>query len=153
VTKYLSRLLWYDVWANRETLQAMPEQGSPPKSLNWLGHIIAAEYLWLARLAREPAPMPVWPSLSLEDCAEQLNQLSPELLTISEHLTPGRLGENVTYTNSKGERWSSTVEEILTHLVIHSAYHRGQIAADLRVAGHTPPYTDYIHAVRQGLIG
>jgi uncharacterized damage-inducible protein DinB len=44
------------------------------------------------------------------------------------------------------------VEEILTHLVIHSAYHRGQIASDLRAAGQEPAYTDYIHAVRQGLL-
>jgi uncharacterized damage-inducible protein DinB len=44
------------------------------------------------------------------------------------------------------------VEEILTHVVIHSAYHRGQIASDVRAAGGVPAYTDYIHAVRQGLI-
>ena len=67
-------------------------------------------------------------------------------------LSPERLAERISYTNSKGERWTSTVEEILTHLVIHSAYHRGQIAADVRGAGQTPAYTDYIHAVRQGLV-
>jgi uncharacterized damage-inducible protein DinB len=32
--------------------------------------------------------------------------------------------------------------------VLSSAYHRGQIAADLRTAGFTPAYTDFIHAVR-----
>jgi uncharacterized damage-inducible protein DinB len=41
------------------------------------------------------------------------------------------------------------VEEILTHVTIHSAYHRGQIASDVRSAGLEPAYTDYIHAVRQ----
>jgi uncharacterized damage-inducible protein DinB len=64
----------------------------------------------------------------------------------------GPLDRPVRYTNSKGEPWTSTVEDILTHLVIHSAYHRGQIASDLRNAGQKPAYTDYIHAVRQGLI-
>lgn len=152
MTEHLGRLIRYDIWANRETLRAMPEAASPPKSLSWLGHIIGADYLWLARLGREPAALPVWPALSLEDCAERLDQLSPQLLMVSEQLTPERLDENVAYTNSKGEPWTSTVEEILTHLVIHSAYHRGQIAADLRAAGHAPAYTDYIHAVRQGLI-
>jgi uncharacterized damage-inducible protein DinB len=66
--------------------------------------------------------------------------------------SPERLTEEVSYTNSKGEAWSSTVDEILTHIAIHSAYHRGQIAADLRSAGQTPAYTDYIHAVRHGLV-
>jgi len=44
------------------------------------------------------------------------------------------------------------VEDILTHVTIHSAYHRGQIASDLRAAGQAPAYTDFIHAVRLGLI-
>ncbi len=39
---------------------------------------------------------------------------------------------------------------MLTHTVIHSAYHRGQIETLLRQAG-SAPYTDYIHYVRRGL--
>ena len=42
------------------------------------------------------------------------------------------------------------MRDILTHVTMHSAYHRGQIAADVRVAGFTPAYTDFIHAVRTG---
>jgi uncharacterized damage-inducible protein DinB len=37
-------------------------------------------------------------------------------------------------------------------VVIHSAYHRGQIAADVRAAGHEPAYTDFIHATRTGRV-
>jgi uncharacterized damage-inducible protein DinB len=148
----LSHLIRYDVWANRETLRAMPERGSPPRSLKWLAHIIAAEYLWLARMQHTPAPLPVWPDLSLEECEQQLNELARQLVSVSNGMTPARLAERVPYTNSKGEPWASSVEEILTHVVIHSAYHRGQIASDLRAAGQVPAYTDYIHAVRQGLI-
>jgi len=130
----------------------MPALAAPPKSLRWLGHIIGAEYIWLARMKRVPAPLPVWPDLSLSDCDKRLNELSERLLAVSARITPERLAESVGYTNSKGEPWTSTVEDILTHVVIHSAYHRGQIASDLRAAGQEPAYTDYIHAVRQGLI-
>jgi uncharacterized damage-inducible protein DinB len=41
---------------------------------------------------------------------------------------------------------------VLTHVVMHSAYHRGQIATHMRASGQTPAYTDFIHGVRQGLI-
>ena len=58
----------------------------------------------------------------------------------------------MTCTNSKGEPWTSRVEDILLHVVMHSAYHRGQIASDVRASGHTPAYTDFIHCVRQGFI-
>jgi uncharacterized damage-inducible protein DinB len=44
------------------------------------------------------------------------------------------------------------VEDILTHVLLHSAYHRGQIASQTRAAGGTPAYTDFIHAVRQGFV-
>jgi uncharacterized damage-inducible protein DinB len=58
----------------------------------------------------------------------------------------------VTYNNSRGERWTSKIEDILQHVVMHSAYHRGQIAIDMRAAGLVPAYTDFIHAVRQSNI-
>jgi uncharacterized damage-inducible protein DinB len=114
-----------------------------------MGHIIGAELLWLARLQGRPPSLPVWPDLSVNDCAQQLGQVSSALL---ESAVASQLDRRVAYTNSKGEAWTSTVEEILTHVVIHSAYHRGQIASDLRAAGQEPPYTDYIHAIRQRLI-
>lgn len=95
--------------------------------------------------------MPVWPDLSVQDCELRIRELSRRILDVIPS-TVDSLSRKVSYTNSKGEAWTSTVEDILTHVVIHSAYHRGQIASDLRTAGQKPAYTDYIHAVRQGLI-
>jgi uncharacterized damage-inducible protein DinB len=117
-----------------------------------MGHIIGAEYLWLSRLESRPAELAVWPDLSIGDCSSRLHELSHRLMeTLDAPLQ--RLTDTVTYNNSKGETWTSTVEDILTHVTIHSAYHRGQIASDLRAAGREPAYTDFIHAVRQGLLG
>jgi uncharacterized damage-inducible protein DinB len=105
----------------------------------------------MARLLREPATLGVWPDLDLDACGARLDELSrrwPEYL----HAHSESLDDRIGYTNSQGENWTNTVEEILTHVVIHSAYHRGQIASDLRAAGSVPVNTDYIHAVRQGHI-
>ena len=147
----LQRLLEYDLWANQETLKSLGQAIPPPRSLKWMGHIIGAEFLWLARMEGQASPMGVWPDLSLKECRKRVGEVSHKLLDLIE-AGPERLRENVSYTNTKGEAWTSTVEEILTHVAIHSAYHRGQIASDVRVAGQTPAYTDYIHAVRQGLV-
>jgi uncharacterized damage-inducible protein DinB len=116
-----------------------------------MNHIVGAELLWLSRMAGRSAPLPVWPDLTLEACEQRLNELSTQLPESLEH-EAASLTRPVTYTNSKGEVWTSTVEEIFTHIVIHSAYHRGQIASDVRAAGREPAYTDYIHAVRQRLL-
>jgi uncharacterized damage-inducible protein DinB len=151
MTLRLEQLLQYDSWANREALKSLGQAIPPPRSLKWMGHIIGAEFLWLARLEGETSELPVWPDLSLKDCGKRLGEMSRLLGDVAQ-AGPERLAEPVSYTNSKGESWTNTVEEILTHLVIHSAYHRGQIASDVRAAGQTPAYTDYIHAVRQGLV-
>jgi uncharacterized damage-inducible protein DinB len=148
---HLQRLLKYDAWANAETLKSLTLGDAPAQSLRWMAHIVGAECLWLARLRQKPATLPVWPDLGLERCRDQLAELSrqwPEYL--AEHRQS--LTERLSYTNSKGEAWTNTVEEILTHVTIHSAYHRGQIASNLRSAGVEPAYTDYIHAVRQGQV-
>jgi uncharacterized damage-inducible protein DinB len=152
MTERLRQLVEYDIWANREMLAGLPQQGTPPRSLKWMGHIIGAEHLWLARMAGRPAPLPVWPDLSLGECARALTEVSTLLSETLASASPSRLAETISYTNSKGEAWTSTVEDIVIHLTIHSAYHRGQMASDLRSTGHEPPYTDYIHAVRQGLV-
>ena len=67
-------------------------------------------------------------------------------------LSPAGFDEKIEYRNSKGEAWSSRVEDVLTHVLLHSAYHRGQVALEMRSAGIGPAYTDFIHAVRQGFV-
>jgi uncharacterized damage-inducible protein DinB len=146
------RLLEHDGWANLAALAALREGPAPDRAIAWLAHIIGAERLWIARLRQEPAAMPVWPELDLETCAKELAELQGEWMRCLEVLEEDGLDDGVAYRNSRGEFWTSTVGDILIHAVLHAAYHRGQIAAAIRQAGGTPPYTDYIHAVRSGLI-
>ena len=91
--RHLHRLLRYDVWANRETLRSL-KQRAPSRSLRWMGHIVGAEYLWLARLRRHDEILPVWPELDLEACGERIDELSrlwPEYLDDVHELADGIL--------------------------------------------------------------
>ena len=145
---YLKKLFTYDDWANREVIRNLQElPHSPLKAVRLMAHVVAVEYLWLARLKREPSPV-VWPEWTI---TEIVWQQEPQLRLINDYLAslpPAGLEERMEYTNSKGERWTNTVDDILMHVVMHSAYHRGQIAMVLRDAGIVPPYTDFIQAVR-----
>ena len=67
-------------------------------------------------------------------------------------ITAGDVSQSISYRNSKGEEWTSTIVDVLTHVVMHSAYHRGQIASYMRASGQSPAHTDFIHGVRQGLV-
>lgn len=148
--EYFRKLFTYDDWANRETLAALDAAANVlPKSLAVMSHIIAAEWLWWARLEQREKRLPVWPDPVPDRFATELDELSKEWKA---YLGEPPLGESVEYVNSKGERWRSTVEDILTHVAMHSAYHRGQIAAQLRQSGDVPPYTDFIHPIRSSLL-
>lgn len=147
--KYFS----YDHWANRSVLDAIKRIGAPPnKSLRWFAHILAAEDLWLARLTNADRKVEIWPNLTVDQCESYLSEQIAAWDAYLAKLTPDILKSIITYRNTKGEPWSNTVQDILTHVPMHSVYHRGQIAADLRSNGHEPPYTDYIEAVRRGHI-
>jgi uncharacterized damage-inducible protein DinB len=63
-------------------------------------------------------------------------------------LTPDAAARRVTYRNSAGREFASPVEDILLHVALHGAYHRGQIAAALRGAGAVPEPTDFIAFAR-----
>ena len=83
--------------------------------------------------------------------ADEMSAAGATILRHSKTSCAG-LNEKIEYRNSKGEPWSSRVEDILTHVLFHSAYHRGQVALEMRAAGLEPAYTDFIHAVRQGFV-
>ena len=151
--EYLTRLFTYDAWANHEVLTALRSSNGPlAHALKLAAHVLAAERLWLARLEQKEPDIPVWPEFTIDECqdlASELSQLWTSYLAAS---SEADLGKSVSYRNSKGENWSSRKGDILMHVVMHSAYHRGQIAADMRAVGLTPAYTDFIHSVRQGFV-
>ena len=152
LTQHYRQLLQYDEWANQEVIEALRKAGNAPvRSVQLLAHIIAAEQLWLARITGNGQPFPVWPEFTLDRCAREVDAIAGLWRQYFERL-PGVLERDVTYRNSKGEIWTNRVRDILVHVFVHSAYHRGQIAANMREAGCTPAYTDFIHSVRQGLV-
>jgi uncharacterized damage-inducible protein DinB len=150
---YLTRLFEYDAWANREVLSNLRGLPAPqPRPLKLIAHILASQHLWMSRLdRRHPAP-PVWPDLSFEECEKEAAELHDLWKDYLRKSSEADLAGTVNYQNSQGEPWSSRKDDILMHLITHSAYHRGQAAAAVRAAGFTPAYTDFIHGIRQGFV-
>jgi len=165
-------MLAYDDWANAEALaslvvwkERLRRRAAPGDDASTrrrvhalrqarllLAHVVATEFLWIARLAGERAPLPVWPTLALEECEARLAELARTWYEIVSAMRGHELARMVTYVNSKGEPWRSTAGDIVTHVVVHSAYHRGQIAALVRGGKAQPAPTDFIHCTRNGWI-
>jgi|SRR5882762_4863338 len=150
---YLRRLFAYDDWANREVLRGFDSAGATPaRSLRLMAHVLGTEYVWYSRIRQEPSPLAVWPQLNLAECEDHAVRLPQTWSRYLDNLSPEQLSAPLSYKNTKGESWTNSVQDILMHVVMHSVYHRGQIAADMRAAGHTPAYTDFIHGVRQNRV-
>ena len=145
----LARLFSYDDWANREEVARLGAIDTPPRALRILAHIVGTEWLWLARLRQSEPRLAVWPELTLDQCLAEIDALRDAW---NGYLHEGVFDTRIDYMNSKGEHWSNVADDILTHVILHGAYHRGQIATIVREGGDEPAYTDYIHCIRNGYI-
>jgi uncharacterized damage-inducible protein DinB len=147
----LRQFFEYDYWANQETLRSLTSLEAPPERvLKIAGHIVGAQRIWLGRLEAPggdpPAP---WPLMSLEEGSAAVNEMHQRWSGFLGSLSLERLDEDLVHRNSKGAEFRAPVRDVLMQLVMHGAYHRGQIAAAIRDAGGTPSPTDYIIWVRR----
>ena len=146
---HLTKLVSHLAWADDRVLAGLRSATTPDAScLEVFAHVLAAEHVWLARLKGETPRHPVWPALSLEQCAGLVQSNQRDLTAYVAALVPADLPRGVTYTNSAGQEFTSSVEDILLHVCLHGTYHRGQIAWALRHGGGVPLPTDYIAFVR-----
>jgi uncharacterized damage-inducible protein DinB len=149
----IKRLLEYDAWANSAALASLRSASAPPeRAVAVLAHVAGAQQLWLSRIRGEQPKSPPWPDVGLDVLAERLEGLAREWSLYVGRLAVEDLAKDVSYTNSKGDTFTSSVGEVLLQLLCHGAYHRGQVALLLREAGQQPVNTDFIHAARKGLI-
>ena len=144
------KLFEYDYWANSEALTSLKSMPSGvEKARKAVCHIIGAQRIWLSRFA-SPAPPSAqpWPDLTLEECGAALEDLRRQWHVLLTGFTAEKLASDLTYLSLKGTENKTPVQDVLMHLVFHSAYHRGQVASGVREAGGKPATTDYVIYLR-----
>ena len=146
---YVKRLIAHMAWADRLVQDALKRTPSiDRKVIDLYAHLLAAEHVWYSRLVGVTPRFAVWPSLTIEECERLGAETAEQLAAYLSGLEPGDLERGVTYKNSAGAQFTSTIEDILLQLCLHGAYHRGQITSALRGAGAIPNPTDYIAIIR-----
>jgi uncharacterized damage-inducible protein DinB len=137
-------------WADSLVADALERRTPPdPDAARLFAHVAAVEHLWYSRIQGRPPVHAVWPELSVADSralAAQHADLLEQLLKVADATALARI---VAYRNSAGRDFTSSVEEIVTHVAMHGSHHRGQIAHALRASGQEPPYVDYIQFMRR----
>ncbi|MBI5832372.1 MAG: DinB family protein [Armatimonadetes bacterium] len=151
MTAVLARLYDHLAWADEQVLGALDDSHEQPaEARRMLAHLVAAEHIWLARLSGRPADMAVWPQLDVAECRRLSAATVVGYRELVARLDEAQLATVVDYQTTRGDPMSTALGDILLHVALHGAYHRGQIAALLRAADQPPPSTDFIAFTRLG---
>ncbi|MFN3390215.1 MAG: DinB family protein [Meiothermus ruber] len=141
--------LWEKWWP--VLLALTPEQahrevgGSFPSVLATTAHMVGAEMVWLERLQGNPtARFPDHPAeiRGLYEAWQQLTVRRKDWLYVADPNT------QITYSFSAGTA-TNTVAEIVLHVASHAHFHRGQLAAQMRLLGLQPPSAHFIGFFRR----
>lgn len=147
---YLERMFRYVVWADRRSLDALrATPAAHAEALPLLAHLLAAEHVWLARLQQREARHPVWPTLGIDECAALASENEAGYRAYLGQADDALLAAPVRYRTSQGLECVTPVLDILTQVVTHGPYHRGQIARAIGRSGGAAVNTDFITFVRE----
>jgi len=137
----LSTLVRHTVWANAKWIALLGGCPAPPAELlRIMSHVLLGEQAWFQRLAEDTPDRDIWRTLSpgaLLDMHAQHARRYRALLDAD-------LDRIVEFVRFTGEHGRSSVRDILVHLALHGAHHRGQLAARATAYGLSFPNTDLI---------
>lgn len=145
ILEHFIHLFEYNSWATAKTVEAVLKYVKPESRANeLLSHIISSQKIWLGRTLNKILASDPWGKISPENYISQSNELTSEWMKLLRGVNESGLERKIEYKNTKGESFSNTVKDIITHVINHSTYHRAQIAQLIRQSGGEPAKTDYI---------
>ena len=149
---HLRRRYRYHAWATARLAAALPAGSAAVRPL---AHALAADRVWMLRLRGEPtAGVALWPALDADGCRalarRNVDGWDALLQPGGEPLADAALDAPTDYATLGGDRFDTAVGDVLEHVLLHGAHHRGQAAAALRAEGADPPATDYVVWLRLG---
>jgi uncharacterized damage-inducible protein DinB len=147
---HIIRMFEHATWADTQILNALQLiEDKPEKPIVLFTHVLSAEKVWLTRLnEKDSSQIQIWPSHSLEDCERLVKENSEGYRGFLAQMTEIDFSRYISYRNTSGVEFETTIFDILTHVSLHGSYHRGQISSYLRMEGYDPINTDYINFVR-----
>ena len=146
----LEKLVKFEEWANLKVLAAIKDAPGNPKAQQLMSHILVAQRIWLSRLnGDDTVGTDKSPNLTMEQLESLASENHEALKRILSETSNAELNSSIEYKNLAGKEFKTPIKDIVTHVLVHGAYHRGQVAAALRANNSTPPNTDFITYVRE----
>lgn len=168
-TGYVRKMAEYNAWMNAKVYDAAGKL--PPAALaqdrqaffgsilGTLNHLVAADTIWLKRLAAHPAQFAALEPVRALALPERLDSiLFTDLAAMAAHriwldgvitalaqaITETDLASTLRYTNTKGTPFARPLSGVLMHFFNHQTHHRGQVSTLLTQAGVDIGVTDLL---------
>lgn len=146
----------YNLWANNEMIKCVEQlsyeqlhqsiESSFNSVFKTVLHIWDAEYIWLQRM--QGNSIKDWPSKMMDKNGFSTNLFlanSANFNDFVQHASDSLFEQMCTYTNLKGENFSTHYSTVVMHCMNHGTYHRGQLVTMFRQLGlREIPSTDII---------
>jgi uncharacterized damage-inducible protein DinB len=140
-------LLIHEQWGNHLVVQTMHGMEEiPNRAATLIGHMVASQHVWISRIQGVQFTMDVFPALSLDACGVYFDAHHKQLMQWAQN--PEMRHSTIAYTTTAGVAHTNTVEELLSHICLHSQYHRGQINQLIRPLVELTHDVDYIQYLR-----
>jgi len=137
----LSRVIDHCVWANGQWITFLGDVFPEDEfGLLRMSHILLGERAWFQRITGKEPGREIWRRLTIP----QLHELHAKHKAVYSELLAGNLDRVIAYKRFTGEEYQSPISDILLHLTLHGAHHRGQIGTYVSKAGKPPINTDFI---------
>ena len=145
IIDHFIHLFEYNDWATKLAANSViVSDKKEERSTELLSHIVSAQTIWLNRILGNNITIDPWQKLLPEECITLSTQITSEWISLLKKFKDIDLAKRTEYKNIKGEKFSNTIKDIITHVINHSTYHRAQIAQLVRQSGGEPAKTDYI---------
>ena len=148
--KHFLKMFRHMKWADNSVINLLEKQNiSQGKAVELISHIVIAEDTVYKRITYEFYENRFWDILSIEECKRIVEQTSSKYMKYISSLPENEFQKKISFKNSKGVDYTTTVEDLLTHVAFHGMYHRGQIMMLMRNEGKEVAATDYAMFIRE----
>jgi len=147
--EHLRQLYIYNDWANWRVISSL-KSNDCEKGRQILAHLLITEKEYFERLyGKDSTGFDFWQNLSLEECEDLAYETAANYDKLLKRFDEEGLSLRAKYKTSEGVAYENTFRELLSHVLLHSATHRGNIVIKLREEGFPPPKIDYIIYLRE----
>ncbi len=143
--EYFAKLFDYDTHVNLQIAGLIKTSNHPQKVIELMSHVLSAQQIWLSRCEGRPFDnYQLWPKWDIDTFTDIIETNKKDWANFLQAETD--IHRIVAYKNSKGEKFSAPLTDILAHVINHGTHHRAQIGLLLKQStGIELPFTDYIY--------